>query len=382
MVEVGLINDELGDRMTDQPQHMIPAGDQQVALPKGVSTSQWRLEKYRWQNPRIRSLIGCIKMLESVMESNYAILHCSPARLHEVWRQVRQVAQMIRSDLGALLDYPSVVPELERARFSVLQSLEMLDQTTLQELEKFPEDVPADRRIEVRKVLCVSLGKLHAFLQDTFGEILAADPRSSQDSDYFLSRRFPRDIEEAEWLFASVAELEVYCRELENVRYERLTRVVSAMRREDSLAASRTWEELKEFLAELTDNLAPRLNEILALRGIRFDEMEILDDYALQIPTKSRLVVELAETGRRAIEVVKKALGESEAQKEQNLRDLMELHAVMSRRVTSLLSAIDRSLQDLWVFVPIWLQNIERRRALILNREPDAPRPLDIGTRE
>ena len=79
---------------------------------------------------------------------------------------------------------------------------------------------------------------------------------------------------------------------------------------------------------------------------------------------------------------IKKALGESEAQKEQNLRDLMELHAVMSRRVTSLLSAIDRSLQDLWVFVPIWLQNIERRMALILNREPDAPRPLDIGTRE
>ena len=367
--------------MSDQPQHLIPGDDQQVALPPGVSTSQWRLEKYRWQNPRIRSLIGCIKMLESVMESNYAILHCSPARLHEIWRQVRQVAQMIRSDLGALLDYPSVIPELERARFSVLQSLEMLDQTTLQELEKFPEDVPADRRIEVRKVLCVSLGKLHAFLQDTFGEILAADPRSSQDSDYFLSRRFPRDIEEAEWLFASVAELEVYCRELENVRYERLTQVVSAMRREDSLAASQTWEELKEFLAELTDNLAPRLNEILALRGIRFDEMEILDEYALEIPTKSRLVVELAETGRRAIEVVKKALGESEAQKEQNLRDLMELHAVMSRRVTSLLSAIDRSLQDLWVFVPIWLQNIERRRALILNREPDAPRALDIGTR-
>lgn len=354
--------------MTDQLQHIIRADDHEVALPTGVSMSQWTLEKYRWQNPRIRSLMGCIKMLESVMESNYAILHCSPARLHEIWRQVRQVAQMIRSDLGSLLDYPSVVPELERARVSVLQSLEMLDQTTLQELEEFPQDVPADRRIEVRKVLCVSLGKLHAFLQDTFGEILAADPRSTQDSDYFLSRRFPRDIEEAEWLFASVAELEVYCRGLEGVRYERLTQVVSAMRREDSLAAGQTWEELKEFLAELTDNLTPRLNEILALRGIRFDEMEILDEYALEIPTKARLVIELGETGRRAIDVVKKALGDSDNQKEQNLNDLLQLHAVMSRRITSLLSTIDRYLQDLWVFVPIWLQNIERRRALILRQ--------------
>ena len=361
--------------MSDQPQHIIRADDHEVALPPGVSISQWTLEKYRWQNPRIRSLMGCIKLLESVLESNYAILHCSPARLHEIWRRVRQVAQMIRSDLSALLDYPSVVPDLERARFSVLQSLEMLDQTTLQELEEFPEDVPADRRIEVRKVLCISIGKLHAFLQDTFGEILAADPRSTQDSDYFLSRRFPRDIEEAEWLFASVAELEIYCRGLERVRYERLTQVVSAMRREDCLAPQQTWNELNEFLTELTDNLTPRLNEILALRGIRFDEMEILDEYALEIPTKARLAAELGETGRRAVEVVKRALGDSEDQKEQNLNDLLQLHAVLGRRITSLLSAIDRYLQDLWVFVPIWLQNIERRRALILKRETnDLPR--------
>lgn len=350
---------------------MIPVGDQQIALPPGVSMSQWALEKYRWQNPRIRSLLGCIKMLESVMESNYAILHCSPARLHEIWRQVRQVAQMIRADFGALLDYPSVIPELERARFSILQSMEMLDRTTLKELEEFPEDVPGDRRIEVRKVLCVSIGKLHSFLQDTFGEVLAADPRSTQDSDYFLSRRFPRDIEEAEWLFASVAELEGYCRWLESVRYERLTRVISAMRREDNLAARQTWEELREFLTELTDNLTPRLNEILALRGIRFDEMEILDEYALEIPTKARLVIEIGETGRRAIEVIKKALGQTRDQKDQNLRDLLELHAVVSRRITAFLSSIDRYLQDLWVFVPIWLKNIERRRALILRRETD-----------
>ena len=363
----------MADSTNDQPQQMIPAGDHEVALPPGVAMSQWTLEKYRWQNPRIRSLMGCIKMLESVMESNYAILHCSPARLHEIWRQVRQVANMIRSDLGALLEYPSVIPDLERARFSVCQSLEMLDQTTLTELEKFPDDVPADKRIEIRKILCISIGKLHAFLQDTFGEILSADPRSTQDSDYFLSRRFPRDIEEAEWLFASVAELEVYCRELESTRYERLTVVVSQMRRDDSLAAGRTWDELTGFLTELTDNLTPRLNEILAVRGIRGDEMEILDEYALEIPTKARLVVEVGDTGRRAIEVVKKALGESADQKEQNLRDLMEIHAVVSRRITSLLSAIDRYLQDLWIFVPIWLQNIERRRALILRRESEGP---------
>ena len=365
--------------MNDQSRQLIHSDDDALALPPGVTMAQWSLEKYRWQNPRIRSLMGCIKMLESVMESNYAILHCSPARLHEIWRQVRQVAQMIRSDLGALLEYPSVIPDLERARFSISQSLEMLDETTIQEMELFPEEVPPDRRIEIRKVLCVSIGKLHAFLQDTFGEILAADPRSTQDSDYFLSRRFPRDIEEAEWLFASVAELEVYCSQLEKVRYDRLTRVVGAMRQEDSLAARQTWEELKDFLAELTDDLTPRLTEILALRGIRFDEMEILDEYALEIPTKARLAIELGETGRRAIDVVKRSLGDTDGEKEQNLRDLLELHAVISRRIVSLLSSIDRYLQDLWVFVPIWLQNIEQRRALILRREGSRPPELEVS---
>ena len=29
---------------------------------------------------------------------------------------------------------------------------------------------------------------------------------------------------------------------------------------------------------------------------------------------------------------------------------------------------IDRSLQDLWVFVPFWIENIERRRALMLSK--------------
>ena len=362
--------------MNDQSRPPLAKDVQQIVLPPGVSMAQWTLEKYRWQNPRIRSLMGCIKMLESVMESNYAILHCSPARLHEIWRRVREVAQMIRSDLFALLDYPSLIPDLERARFSVLQSLEMLDETTLQELQRFPEEVGSDKRIEIRKVLCVAIGKIHAFLQDTFGEILSADPRSTQDSDYFLSRRFPRDIEEAEWLFASVAELEVYCREVESVRYEKLTRVVASMRQEDTLAAGKTWEELEEFLHELIEKLTPKLTEILALRGIRFDEMEILDEYAIEIPTKARLALELGHTGRRAIEVVKGTPRESPQEREQNIRDLVKLHAVISRRITSLLSSIDRNLQDLWVFVPIWLQNIERRRALILKRESLEDTPL------
>ena len=234
--------------------------------------------------------------------------------------------------------------------------------------------------IEVRKLLCVSIGKLHAFLQDTFGEVLEADPRSTHDADYFLSRRFPRDIEEAEWLFASVKELESFVRDLERERYDRLTLVGSQVRREEYVPVAQTWTELKRYVSSIMEDLTPRRAEILALRGIRFDEMEILDKYASQIPTKSRLAIEVGDTGRKAIEFVKEMVGTSEEAKQQNLVDLAEIHAVFSRRIVGLLGDVDRSLQDLWVFIPIWLQNIERRRALMLRREnPDVNDGRDFG---
>lgn len=361
--------------MTEQLQQLIRVGDQQVALPDGISLSQWTLEKYRWQNPRIRSLLGCIKLLEGVLESNYAILHCSPARLHEIWRQVLQVADLIRTELSALLDYPSVIPHLEDARQNIQSSLAMLQTNVLEDLERFPTEDAVGSMMEERKLLCVSIGKLNAFLQDTFGELLAADPRSIHDADYFLSRKFPRDIEEAEWLYASVEDLRSYLRELEHVRYRRLTEVISVIRRDLTLPVADTWRELEEFLNQLLDGLTPRLNEMLALRGIRFDEMEILDQYAHNVPTRARLVLELGNTGRKAIEFIKDGLGDSDAERSQNLRDLIDLHAVLSRRIIALLGQIDRSLQDLWLFIPIWLQSIEKRRALLLRGELDDKSP-------
>jgi len=363
--------------MNERLQQMIRVENQQVSLPKGVTLSQWSLEKYRWQNPRIRSLLGCVRLLEGVLESNYAILHCSPARLHEIWRQVLQVARLIRSDLSTLLTYPSVIPKLEEARQNIQASLEFLEAHVFKNLECFPADAAVGELVEERKLLCVSIGKLHAFLQDTFGELVAADPRSLHDADYFLSRRFPRDIEEAEWLYASVQDLYSHLREIEHARYRRLTSVISAIRRDLTLPLAESWRSLEDFLNQLMEELTTRLTEMLALRGIRFDEMEILDQYAERIPAKATLVLELGSTGSKAIEFIKDGLGDSDEEQSQNTRDLMELQAVLSRRIIALLGDIDRSLQDLWIFVPIWLQNIERRRALLLRSELEE-RPVDI----
>ena len=77
--------------MSPKPRHVILVGNQQVPLPEGVTALDWALERVNYQNPRIRSYLGCIRLIEGVLESNYALLHCSPERLLDIWSKVRQM---------------------------------------------------------------------------------------------------------------------------------------------------------------------------------------------------------------------------------------------------------------------------------------------------
>jgi hypothetical protein len=189
-----------------------------VRLPKGVTKAAWAREMGRWQNPRIRAFLGTHRILGDVLESNFAILHCSPKRLLEMLVTVRRVAELLRTDITLLLDGPSLIPDLESSRLAVRANLNHIDQTLLKQLDSFPEHTPASRHDELRRFLCVAIGQLHRFLQDSFGGLVSADPRATHDADYYLSKEFPRDIEEAEWLFDSVTRLEHHLRELDRDR--------------------------------------------------------------------------------------------------------------------------------------------------------------------
>jgi hypothetical protein len=352
-----------------KPKQVIQVGGHMVALPEGVTALEWALERVNYQNPRIRAFLGCIRLLDGVLESNYAILHCSPERLLDIWRKVRQVAELIRSRLSPLLTVPSRIPDLEEARQSAEASLGMLEYQVLRRLDAFPEDVPADQLMEVRKLLCICIGQIHAFLADTFGEMMAKDPRSIHDSDYFLSRRFPQDIEEAEWLHATLGRLGEYLQKLDEARILHMTTLADRMRREETLPTRHTWIEARAFLDILLTGLTPKLKEVLALRGVRFYEMEILDRYAFEIPAKCRTAIEIHEVASEAIEGLKKSVGASRPERTQNVQDLLQIHATFSRRIASLVTDVDKALQDLVAFIPLWLEGVEKRRALLLKRE-------------
>lgn len=364
------------ERPREKPRQVIQVGHLQIELPEGVTALDWALERVNYQNPRIRAFLGCIRLIEDVLESNYALLHCSPERLLDVWHKVRQVAKLIRTRLGPLLEVPSRLPALEEARQSAEVALHLLDDHVLRELDRFPEEVAPEQILDVRKLLCVATGQIHSFLLDTFGEIMAKDPRSLHDSDYFLSRRFPRDIEEAEWLHATVLRLQTYLEGMEPMRLQHLAGLARRLRDEESLPPRATWEETSVFLQLLLDDLTPKLKGVLALRGVRFYEMEILDRYTQEIPIRCRLLMELYATGTGAINDIKQRVGSSQKEREQNVADLLALHGAFSRRMAELMSEIDQRLRDLLAFIPLWLEGIEKRRALLLRRSTrDLPAP-------
>ena len=162
-----------------------------------ISPLEWAIEKVRWQNPRIRVLLGSVRSLDRVLESNFAILHCSPARLLEIWDTIRTVCLVVQTEVTPLMEQPSMLPALDEAVRNARETLSFLDGEVFAHVEGFPDPPEEHQFDEVRKTLCVTIGKLQGFLVDTLGKILAADPRSQYDVDYFLARKFPSDVEES-----------------------------------------------------------------------------------------------------------------------------------------------------------------------------------------
>jgi hypothetical protein len=255
-------------------------------------------------------------------------------------------------------------------------ALLMLDDHVLRGLDRFPDDVQPDQLMEIRKLLCVSIGQIHSFLHDTFGEVMAADPRSLHDADYFLSRRFPRDIDEAEWLHSTLIRLGEYLASLEESRQRHLSAMADTIRWNEAVPSLAVWEPTADFLEILLNGLTPKLKEVLALRGVRFYEMEILDRHAFEIPHRCHGVLELHAATLEAVEGIKAAVGVSQAEKEQGVRDLIWCHSAFARRIAAQLSEIDTVMRDLVAFVPLWVEAVEKRRALLLRKslEDGAPR--------
>jgi len=344
-------------------------GRPEIELPEGVSAADWGLERVRVQNPSIRCYLGCIRLIEEVLDGNYAILHCSPDRLRKIWHQVEEVGRLMRSELLPTLEAPSVIPNLGEARRHAAASCRALADSVLAPIEQYAHSRPAYELPDARRLLCVSMGKIHAFLRDTFGEIVANDPRSRHDADYFLSRRFAQDIDEAEWLYSSVYELHDLAQGLERACSTDLTAVLPRMRRERTIPSEPEWERARTIVDSLVVDLLPKVKEVLGLRGVRLDDMETLEAQASAISADCRSLVEARLVGRELIGQLEGAGGSTLEDWEQSAKDLMTCQRVVSGRMVELLTRLHRHVRDLVKQVATAKAGIEKRRALMLAKD-------------
>jgi len=343
--------------MEQRKRHRSPG---KLQLPTGVGLEQWELEKAQFQNPRIKALLICVKLLDEVLESNYAILHCSPRRVQEVWTNVLKTSAILRDTFAPLIEVQSALPQLDEACRTSEMFLTILEEEVLVELNRFPADIPADRLEEVRKLLCVASGQMQTFLQDTLGVLMAADPRSQHDADYFLSRRFAHDVDESRWLQASVLELEQYLQTLADAP-DHLAAAIRAVAEEKAVPSNSQWEPVASLLDELIEGVSPYLRRVLGLRGIRLGEMEHLEHHATELPTLSRILIELY---RAAVAATSGLAAENEEAAELE-RALQERnHVILSYQLVRLMRGVEAQLRDLLSFVAIWRQGIQHRRAL------------------
>ena len=356
----------------DEMDQLTVVGDRPVVLPRGVTAAEWALERNRYQNARIRTLLGAIGLLERVMDSNVAILHCSPPRAREIWQQLRQVAIIVEDRLAPLLRQPSPIPALDEARRAVSVSLRMLQESTLVEIARRPEELPDHLVPEIRKLLCQLMGRLNAFLQDSFGAMMGADPRSHRDRDYFLSKRFRRDVEEGEWLYQSVSELNRLVQAAARENATVLEPMLERLTNERWLPGPQSWVPIADCLRR-AEVVAGKLSVILALHGIRFEELELLHEHSRELPLNCRGLEVLNRAAREAVEAIKSAAPESRAGREQAVETLTTCHDAFSRQMLGHARKIHNVLMDLAAFLPIWLGNISKRRSMLLSPEPPKP---------
>jgi hypothetical protein len=330
---------------------------------------EWPLERARWQNPRIRVLLGSVRSLERVLESNFAILHCSPTRLLEIWDMVRTVCGVVQTEVIPLMERPSALPDLDEAVRNARQTLTFLDGEVFNHIDRFPDRPEENQFDELRRTLCITIGKLHGILVDTLGEILAADPRSQHDVDYFLARKFPRDVEESEWLQTSVDRLNSDLSRLNARRNADLGSVIDSMERSDQIPSSEAWQRLAAFLGALESVFAPKLDTIAGLRAIRFGELEVLQAHARDLPESCRVVSELHATAGVILYTLTAALDLDDSPATRRVAE--EIERVLSSRIITCLQAVEDELRDLATFVPLWLNSIVKRRALMLHPKDD-----------
>ena len=334
------------------------AGRVPTVLPEGVSAADWALERVRAQNPCIRTVLQCLHLLERVDSFNYFILHCSPDQLTRLRGRVERVIALFEREGLPCLREASCIPQLAAAREATAAAYEDLWRSGSEELGDGRPPAGSGIGSTARTALSRTIGQLHGMLEDAFGRLMAADPRSRHDAGYFLSQQFARHVTETETLYGLVFDLEAFLRGQGTVGTRAMSTLATTLIRGGTPPARAAWAPVVQFLRLVREELLPRLEALVVMQGIRFNEARVLDELGLRLRVLGEVILEqqtnLTEIAVRAgREVVSDAAA-------------MGSRLILSQRLGSKLLDFEIQYRALREFVPTWLQNLETRRALML----------------
>jgi len=149
------------------------------------------------------------------------------------------------------------------------------------------------------------------------------------------------------------------------------------MSRTRRLPAADQWQRMAVYLNALETEFAPKLQGIIGLRGIRIDELEVLQAHASELPESCRLVNELKSMAGELLEKLDESPDRSYDQVARaGAVETVEL--ALSSRIVTRLQAIEDELRDLAAFIPLWLRSVENRRALMLRPKDDSPEDPEL----
>ena len=248
------------------------------------------------------------------------------------------------------MEQPSALPDLDQAIRNSRETLKFLDGEVFANIDRFPDRPEEHQFDDLRRTLCISIGKLHGFLVDTLGKILAADPRSQHDVDYFLARKFPRDVEESEWLQTSLGRLDNDLVRLNIRRHEDLGSLIDTMAQSGQLPPPEEWQRLAAFLDTLESDFAPKLKTIAGLRAIRLGELEVLQAHARDLPESCRVVSELYTTAGVILETLTASIEKEDGQATRSLA--ADVERVLCSRIITCLRVVENELRDMATFSP------------------------------
>lgn len=328
-----------------------------TTLPPGVSASDWALERVRTQNSCIRTVLRCLHLLDRVDSFNYFILHCSPRQLGRLRAEVTRVVALFEEEGLPRLREASCIPELGAAREATAAAYEELRSSVREGLatETEPESLSTPA---ARKALSRTIGQLQRMLEDGFGRLMAADPRSRHDADYFLSRQFARHVRETEALYGQVYDLQAFLEEQGTVATRAMAALAATLIRGGTPPVRAAWAPVVQFLRLVRGQLLPRLEALAVMPGIRFNEVRVLDESGRGLRVLAEVIL---EQQRNLAEIASRA----------ERRDLPNEGAsgsrlVLSQRLAQTLLDFETAYRTLREFVPAWLRNLETRRALML----------------